>query len=598
MFRPNKRHVQPALISNVNDLPEKQRRRLEESWAGTFRGEFFSRLKEEAFAVLYSDLPSRPNVPVNVLVSLDTLKAGYGWSDEELYDHFSYDLQVRYAVGYESLSEGDFELRTLYNFRRRLSQYNLEHGTNLLATAFAEITDQQITTLAVRSGQQRMDSTQIASNIMLMSRLQLAVEAVQRLARLLSAEDQERYGALLAPYVGERASHYVHRMKGIPAKEAQLQPVGEVLSLLLQAMAPDYGQEPAYQVVARLFAEQFRAVGEGVEIKADRELTAASLQSLDDVEATYRAKNGVGYRGYVTSVSETCDPANGVQLITDVQVASNNTQDSALLKAALPDLKRRTGLDTLYTDGAFGSPENDVVLQAQQVTLLQTGILGKQPTADRLHLADFVITQDAAGFPLEATCPQGQTTPVTSGRRPGRFSARFDPQVCCGCPLGQAKRCPPQPDPRRCPTGLAFGLADLAKSQRHRRSRALRQGSRNPRAAIEATVRSLKYPFPAGKLPVRGLFRVTCLLIASAAMTNVRRIQRHLSITRSRPPVGAPERVRQGQQATGAATIAPASTPAGLYQSPVTPSPTPRLVAFRTWLMPSARLLAGLSLQG
>ena len=95
MFRSNKRHLQPALISSVNELPEKRRQRLEASWAGTFRREFFSRLKEEAFTVLYSDIPSRPNVPVNVLVSLDTLKAGYGWSDEELYDHFLYDLQVR-----------------------------------------------------------------------------------------------------------------------------------------------------------------------------------------------------------------------------------------------------------------------------------------------------------------------------------------------------------------------------------------------------------------------------------------------------------------------------------------------------------------------
>ncbi len=81
MFRSNKHHLQPALISNVNELPAKRRQHLEASWAGTFRREFFSRLKEEAFAVLYSDLPSRPNVPVNVLVSLDTLKAGYGWSD-------------------------------------------------------------------------------------------------------------------------------------------------------------------------------------------------------------------------------------------------------------------------------------------------------------------------------------------------------------------------------------------------------------------------------------------------------------------------------------------------------------------------------------
>jgi hypothetical protein len=83
------------------------------------------------------------------------------------------DLLVRYALGYENLAEGDFELRTLYNFRQRLSQHNLEHGANLLAAAFTDITDQQLATLAVRTNQQRMDSTQIALNIVIMSRLQL-----------------------------------------------------------------------------------------------------------------------------------------------------------------------------------------------------------------------------------------------------------------------------------------------------------------------------------------------------------------------------------------------------------------------------------------
>ena len=46
MFRSNKRHLQPALISNINDLPEKRRQRLETSWAGTFRREFFGRIHE------------------------------------------------------------------------------------------------------------------------------------------------------------------------------------------------------------------------------------------------------------------------------------------------------------------------------------------------------------------------------------------------------------------------------------------------------------------------------------------------------------------------------------------------------------------------
>ena len=103
MYKPNNKHLQPYLISNVNDLPEDQRQRLEASWAGVFYREFFCRIREERFAGMYAEVPSRPNTPVNVLLGLETLKAGYGWSDEELYDHFTFDLQVRYALGYHDL---------------------------------------------------------------------------------------------------------------------------------------------------------------------------------------------------------------------------------------------------------------------------------------------------------------------------------------------------------------------------------------------------------------------------------------------------------------------------------------------------------------
>ncbi|OQA41369.1 MAG: hypothetical protein BWY52_02588 [Chloroflexi bacterium ADurb.Bin325] len=538
MFRANRPHLQPALISNVNELPETRRQRLAQSWAGTFRTEFFNRLEEEAFAVLYSERPSRPNAPVNVLISLDVLKAGYGWSDEELYDHFLYDLQVRYAVGYDSLTEGDFELRTLYNFRRRLSEYNLKHGVNLLAEAFVNITDQQLTALAVHTGQQRMDSTQVASNIVTMSRLQLSVEAIQRLHRLLSPAEQAQYAELLAPYVGEEAGHYVYRVKGFTASEAQLQPVGQALYTLLQALAADYGQAPAYQVAARLLDEQYRVVDDTVQAKANQEISASSLQSLDDLEATYREKNHVGYKGYVANVTETCDPENELQLITAVQVVPNTTEDSALLVAILPELKQRTGLTTLYTDAAYGSPEADTVLRAAQVSLTQTAIRGRKPNPEKLHLADFVFTQDPQGRPLEITCPQGQTVTVTPGGKPQRFAAEFVSTSCETCPLYTSGRCPPQPDNRRRSLRLTFDQADVERAQRHRRSRSEHSPGRNLRAAIESAVRSIKHPFPNGKLPVRGLFRMTCLIVASAAMTNVRRIQRY----RTKPRPDAPER--------------------------------------------------------
>ena len=36
---------------------------------------------------------------MNVLVGLEYLKAGHGWTDEEMYDAFRYDVQVRAAHG-------------------------------------------------------------------------------------------------------------------------------------------------------------------------------------------------------------------------------------------------------------------------------------------------------------------------------------------------------------------------------------------------------------------------------------------------------------------------------------------------------------------
>src|SRR5256885_3874433 len=180
MYKKNKAHQQPALISAIRDLPDKQRERLAQSWAGTFYRDFFCQIDEDIFSVLYSDQPSRPNVPVNVLMGLEALKAGLGWSDEEVYDAFLYNLQVRYALGYDRLGDGTFELRTLYYFRQRLSDYNLTHGVNLLEKAFEQITDKQIVELKIRTGMQRMDSTQIASNILDASRLQLLVEGLQR----------------------------------------------------------------------------------------------------------------------------------------------------------------------------------------------------------------------------------------------------------------------------------------------------------------------------------------------------------------------------------------------------------------------------------
>jgi hypothetical protein len=529
MYKPNKKHLQPLLFSNVNDLPEKHRQRLETSWAGIFYAEYFCRLKEDPFAVLYADQPSRPNIPVNVLVGLETLKAGFGWSDEELYDHYVFDVQVRFAVGYRDLKEGEFELRTLYNFRRRLSQYNQAHGTNLLVQAFREITDQQITAFKVDTRLQRMDSTQIASNILDASRLHLGVEAVQRLASLLSDSQKADASEWLAPFTQGHAGQYTYRVKGKEATAEHLQQVGAALYCLLQLLKSEQEQDILYQVAQRFFNENFQVeTSKSVQAKAQKELGSSSLQSLDDLEASYRQKGTRFYKGFVANASETCAPTNPVQLITELQVAPNNAEDADLMIEAVPQLQERMPLETLITDGGYGSPAADQLLSERQVELHQTAIRGKAPNPDKLNLSDLTFQTDEKGQPTQVICPQGQTGIVQTGTST-EYSAYFDATICRDCPMHLSQTCRAR-RVKQDPTHFnwAFSHKELLWAQRRQRYLALKQQKKNLRTAVEATMRSLKHAFPAGKLPVRGRFRVTCMMIAAASMTNVRRILRHL----------------------------------------------------------------------
>jgi hypothetical protein len=524
MFRKNQRHRQPALVSDLDHLTEKQRKRLDESWAGVFRREVFARLDESPFAVLYSDEASRPNIPVNVLVGLETLKAGHGWSDEDMHDAFSFDVQVRYALGYENLGEGEFDLRTVYNFRQRVSEHMQAHGENLLDRAFAQVTDAQLAAFQLNTGQLRMDSSQIASNIRQACRLQLLVEVLQRVQRMLAPADQVRYAETFAPYVKGQASHYVYRLQG-EQTSPHLQRIGELMHRLLDELRAAYAEDGTYQMLARVFREQFRLSDDTVTPLPGAEISPRSLRSPDDPEASYRKKGNQAYQGYVTNVTETCALENPFQLIVQVQTAPNTTEDAALLIEAVPTLKARTEVHTLYNDASFCSPAADEVLRAQHIEQVPTDLRGRSPNPERLGLADFALQCDAHAVPTQITCPHRQAVAVSAGRKAHRYRARFDPAVCrvCAllarCPLG-ARGSAPRP-------ALLFSQAQLDVARRRQRSAAYRQLETNLRAAIEATIGALKRPFPADQLPVRGRFRVGVMVIASALMVNVRRIQRY-----------------------------------------------------------------------
>ncbi len=532
MFRENEKHLQFDFFNPFEQMGKKMRQRLEASWAGTFYREIFCRVDETLFAVLYSDQPSRPNAAVNVLVCAEILKAGFGWSDEELYGHLQFNLQVRYALGLRDMSAMPFELRTLYNFRRRVSRHMQKSGENLIEQVFVQVTDEQLAALELKTGHQRMDSVLVASNIRQMSRLQLLVEVVQRVWRMLTEADQAHYTVVFESYLRGTAGQYCYQVKAAEVPE-RLTALGRLMHRRVEELEARYGGQPAYEVLERVFQEHFALVAgqeagsEQVRVKTGDELSASSLQSPDDWEATYREKRGQGHRGYVANLTETCDPENEVQLITQVQVAPNDTDDEHLLVEGLPQLKARTEVQSLWTDGGYNGSDAEETFRQEQVEHIPTNIRGRRTAPDRLGLQAFSWEIDEHGTPLTVKCPGGQQVEVKMGRKADRFVAHFEQAGCETCAF--AEGCPARPVKRRGGRSLNVSLRQVQVALLRQRAAQTRGAGNNWRAAIESTVRSVTHPFggQAGKLPVRGQIRVTQVLICSALMVNLRRIWRH-----------------------------------------------------------------------
>jgi len=524
MFRTNDTQRQQSFFDGREWLPDTLRQALDESWADTFYREVFGRIPEALFAPLYSDdEASRPNTPVNVLMGAEILKSGAGWSDEELMDHVRFDLQVRHALGLDDLRAPIFDVRTLYNFRARVRAYAAETGTNLYGQVFEHVTDEQLTKFEVAAGWQRMDSTQVLSNLANWSRLELLIAVVQHVHAALSPELQAEWAEAAAPYLEGRPRQVSYRLQSSET-QTHLQQLGELLGAWEAVLAQVAPESAAWALARRVLDEQYEQTAEGLVLRAAAEVPSDSLQSPHDPDATYRVKGGKTYRGgYVANVSETVDPDNKVQLITGLEVEQNCTDDGDLFAEDVENQgERGIPVQQVTVDGGYNGSTAEKACEAQGVELRPTRLRGGKSSAEHWGREAYTWEVDEEGHPVRVTCPEGHTAEVAPGSGAERYLARFDRTTCEGCPYFEAE-CRVHPRVHKPPT-LYIGQRDVEVAQQRQR---LRPEERSVRAAVEATVRSLKRGLRGDKLPVRGLTRARMFLYGAALMVNLRRVHRY-----------------------------------------------------------------------
>jgi len=516
MFRKNTSHLQPSLFGIASQLPKAKLKKLRKSKEYEFYQLVFCQINEKDFSVLYSDSCSRPNAPVNSLVASIILMYHNNWTTEALFDRIDFDLLTRTALGLDTLEQTPFCPATFFNFQNRLLSHFVATGQNLIEGVFDSLTQQQLKTLKIKTNIQRSDSFMAMSNIRSYSRTQLLIEMLIRLYRVLNDEDRLRFKELLDPFIKQSSGQYIYNLQRqqIPHEQEKL---GRLYHKLYEALKESYKNFEVFGVFERVYTEHFTIIDDKITVKPGKELNGSTLQSPDDIDAAYRKKRDSHYRGQSVNVTETANPDNELNLITDVAVCSNDTDDSKILNERIEPIKEKTpDLNELHTDGAYGSEDNDKKMEELEITHVQTAVRGRKAEVS-------MEIEEVSDEEYTVNCPR-QT--VSSQKTKTRHKACFDVEICKQCPLNGNCPAKQQRDKRT----YYFDRSDYLLGKRNRNIKSLPPERRKLRPNIEATVKEFTKPFNhKGKLRVRGLFKTMVYAHAMAISINFGRVWRYIA---------------------------------------------------------------------
>lgn len=523
MWRPFSKQM-PLFQVNML-LGNKKSKQISCGWAGIFQKEIMPLIPEDEFASLYCQNDGRPNFPVALLVGMSLIKETRNLTVELLLHAFHFDLEVMGALG---IGPGQYTLaeRTYYNFRSKLVD-----SPAVMAT-FERLTDSMIQTLGLDTGRQRLDSTQVCSNMAKLSRLDLFVRTIEGFLKVLvkafSARAQELPQRLRERYL-ERSGGYFADTTGTKSK-GRLEAAARDVAWLIHRFGDDKEVRalPSFGLLARLFEEQCEVVHSpgvepiGVPVPPD-EVASTSLQNPSDPDATYSGHKGQGYQ---VQLAETCAEGNPVEIILHVEVRGAHESDhSALLPYLDATEARGVGPDEVLADTAYNSGENFVEAMERGVELVAP--IGGMKDIDDLGLLDFQIDWDTCSV---ARCPEGHAPtgqkPIGKGKG---MNAHFDKATCAACDLRED-----------CPAGrnkakLRLTQQDLAVAHcRHRGNTIEFKEDYKDRSGIERTNAELKTRHAMRRLRSRGKKRVTLDVIFKVLACNVKRFCRYLVETRAR----------------------------------------------------------------
>ena len=501
-------------------LTAREKKFLNKSWAKAFAENIFPAIKEEDFAILYSEKASRPNTPVNIIIGTLILKELLGLTDDEIMESLMFDIRLQYALHTTSFKEQPLSDRTLSRFRERCLTYEAMTGIDLVKNCITGLSTQIADIMGINTGLKRMDSMMVASNIKKLSRLELLYICVADLVKLLHKNEDDIPSGMEHYYEPDDLNKVIYHTRSMDVNDKMNKVLCDA-SLLVKKYAGSYDASSEYQLLVRVIGEQTTEDENGslaLKDKNDKTMGSTILQNPADPDATYRFKSGKQHHGYVANFTE--DVGENSSIISDYDYQANTYSDSQFLKDTVEALGDQEETITLVADGAYGGEENIAQAKDKNINLVTTNFQGKKPED---VFADFEFSPDGKKV---LRCAGGQV-PATNSYNPKTEQCRItlDKGRCNSCPYKD--QCRPKFHKTKTSKVLSWKTVSRAKQLRYMKTSEFIELAKI-RNGVESLPSILRRKYRVDEMPVRGRLKTKLFFGFKVAALNFKKLLDYL----------------------------------------------------------------------
>jgi len=509
------------------NMPKYLKEFLKDSWADVFQKVIFPAIDEKRFSVLYSDKPSRPNSPVNVIIGALILKEIFQLSDKELLGSIYFDDRFQYALRLTSEEKPPISINTFSNFRRRVYEFEQETGRDLIKEEVESISNLIAKKLKIDNKKVRVDSFMVASSCRNLSRLELIYTVNRQMVKKLKQEDEDIIPNEFQQYLkdGHKKDtiYTTHDNEAESKLEFLLKHSKTLYDLILESSLDVYKSQE-FKNLKRLLNEQTKSDDKDDDNnnytpKENDEIKPDSLQNPFDPDATYRFKysDNIGYTG---NVVEVFDGKNSI--IKHYDLKPNTYSDQKFSRDTIKTLSKTTGKKDplkMLIDGTYFSIELAKEAIAEGIKLIPGELTGRKPDENKLNYSNNFKVNDQN---IITGCAEGHK-PFYSDYDDQKevFTAKFLKENCKNCNLKEKCRINFQ---KKANT-VRFNKRqyDTDKFRKKMDTKQYQQLA-NQRAGIEGLPSVFRRKYNVDYMPVMGLVRIKFYFSLKVLASNVKKL--------------------------------------------------------------------------